>query len=116
MVLSLKTWKSRSLPGLPRTFASPLYDCCCDGVSAVAGKRPPEMAAVLHRGPALFPVHSSLWSCPPQTLGRRGVASAAAFLYAPSIEIRAPPLPCAGVMRAERFIFRSARPLRKHHP
>src|SRR5205085_11869096 len=25
MVLSLKTWKSRSLPGLPRTFASSRY-------------------------------------------------------------------------------------------
>src|SRR5258705_8036647 len=27
MVLSLKTWKSRSLPGLPRT-GSPLHECC----------------------------------------------------------------------------------------
>ncbi len=40
MVLSLKAWKSRSLPGLPRTN-SPLF------TMTTQSRRPPEMAAVL---------------------------------------------------------------------
>jgi hypothetical protein len=35
MVLSLKTWKSRSLPVLPRTFASPHHDDLCNGCAVV---------------------------------------------------------------------------------
>jgi hypothetical protein len=56
MVLSLKAWKSRSLPGLPRTDF-PHHD---DSLTF----RPPAMAAVC------------LWSCPPQikkaAAGNRG--------------------------------------------
>jgi hypothetical protein len=40
MVLSLKAWKSRSLPGLPRTDQKNLFNGDLE-------KRPPEMAAVL---------------------------------------------------------------------
>src|SRR5215216_5608173 len=49
MVLSLKAWKSRSLPGLPRTeFPS---SRCND-----LARWPPEMAAIgffMHQGPAV---------------------------------------------------------------
>ena len=44
MVLSLKTWKSRSLPGLPRTEQNLFNDEWC---IHTVHERPPAMAAVL---------------------------------------------------------------------
>src|SRR5947199_5978188 len=44
MVLSLKTWKSRSLPGLPRTDQNLFNDEWC---IHTVHERPPAMAAVL---------------------------------------------------------------------
>jgi hypothetical protein len=72
MVLSLKAWKSRSLPGLPRTIASPHHDDCF-AISRPSGR------LICLRGspvpdPATGPVH--LWSCPPHmkkaVAGNRG--------------------------------------------
>src|SRR6476661_4772138 len=39
MVLSLKAWKSRSLPGLPRTLASPQHDVSISKTAASHGGR-----------------------------------------------------------------------------
>src|SRR6476619_3702774 len=65
MVLSLKTWKSRSLPGLPRTEASlrsdlfaavagsPAAVFCCGMGTAVPGARDPPRSCRSHRGDAV---------------------------------------------------------------
>ena len=69
MVLSLKTWKSRSLPVLPRTFASPLYDDLSRRRPAVADEK------TAARNGGRFVCGAALR----KQVGRRGVASAAAF-------------------------------------
>src|SRR5688572_30979576 len=56
MVLSLKAWKSRSLPGLPRTGYPP-HDVDCI-------LKPPFGAASSSPDPEKGTGH--LWSCPPQ--------------------------------------------------
>src|SRR5690242_21829566 len=71
MVLSLKTWKSRSLPVLPRTFASPLYDDLSRRRPAVADEK------TAARDGGRFVCGAALR----KQVGRRGVASAAAFYF-----------------------------------
>src|SRR3974390_2183032 len=85
---------------------------------AVAGKTAASDGGRFSQEATCAFVQPSLWSCPPQTWA--AAASHPRRLFCTRLQLKFTHLTCrafkACVMRAERFILRSPRLLRKHRP